>query len=155
MSVAPVAGQKWKWVSLRLEWKEEAKEAEEDPGKGLSPKPPSSRKATEKSKRHGEESEEEEVTVTTIHQPLKMTEIQGSRKEFIQHPNETVVTWLLWCWDSGASSMSLDGNKALQRENIAQDSAIDRGISRCLNRFATLWEQMLLAVKGKTIWSLR
>ena len=36
----------------------------EDPGKGRSAKPPSPRKATEKSKRQGEESEEEGVTVT-------------------------------------------------------------------------------------------
>ena len=65
MSVAPVEGQKWKWVSLCLERKEEeAEEVEEDPGEGPSPKPPPLRKAAEKNKRHGEESDEEGVTVT-------------------------------------------------------------------------------------------
>ena len=66
MSVAPVEGQKWQQVSSHLEWKEEEAEevVEEDPGKGPSSKPPSLRKATEKTKRHGEESEEEGVTVT-------------------------------------------------------------------------------------------
>ena len=154
MSVAPVAGQKWKWASLRLERKEEeaaeaAEEVEEGPGKGPSPKPPSPRKATEKTKRHGEESEEEGVTVTTIRRSLKMTEIQGIRKEFMQYPNETVVSWLLWCWDNRASCVSLDGNKAQQPGNIARDTAIDRGISRCLNRAATLWERILFAVKER------
>ena len=154
MSVAPVAGQKWKWASLCLERKEEeaeeaAEEVEEGPGKGPSPKPPSSRKATEKSKRPGEESEEEGVIVTTFRRPLKMTEIHSCRKEFIQHLNETIVTWLLQFWDNGASSVSVDGSKARQLGNIARDSAIDRGISRCLNRAATLWERMLFAVKER------
>jgi len=92
----------------------------------------------EKSKRHGEESDEEGVTVTTIRRSLKMTEIQGIRKEFMQYPNETVVSWLLWCWDNRASSVSLNSNEACQLGNITWHSAIDRGISRCLDRVATL-----------------
>ena len=111
---------------------------EEDPGKGPSSKPPSLRKATGKTKRHGGESEEEGFTGSTVHQPLKVTEIQGSRKEFTQRPNKTIVTWLLLCWDSGANSMSLDGNEAHQLRGIARDSATDRGISRCLDGAATL-----------------
>lgn len=62
MSVAPVEGQKWKRVFLHLEQKKEKQaeeEVEEGPGKGPSLKPPSPRKATGKTKRHGEESEEE------------------------------------------------------------------------------------------------
>ena len=67
-----------------------------------------------------------------------MTEIQGIEKEFTWHPSETVGTWLLQCWDSGASSVSLSSNEACQLGNITQDSAVDRGTGRCLGGVATL-----------------
>lgn len=105
MSDAPAEGQKWKQLSVHLEWEEEAEKVEKDPGKGPSTKPSLLRKATEKPKRQKEWSEkEEEVTVTTSHQHLKMTEIQGFRKEFSQCPNATIVTWLLWCWTVGPTA---------------------------------------------------
>ena len=135
VSVVPVEGKKWKWVSSHLEQKEEVEEeVEEDPGEGTSSEP---RKAKAKTKRHGEESDEEEISITVC-QPLKMTEIQSSRKEFTRRLNETLVTWLLRCWDGGVSSLSLDGNKARQLGDIARDKSIDRGISRCLDGAATL-----------------
>ena len=83
ISVAPVEGKKWKRVSSCLEWKKEKaeEEGEEDPGEGPSSEPPPLRKAKGKTKRHAEESDKEEVFITT-RWPLKMTEIQGSRKEF-------------------------------------------------------------------------
>lgn len=120
-------------MSLQLEWKVEEAVAgiEEDPGERLSTKPPVLRKRTEKSKRQGGESEEE-VTVTTV-QPLTITEIQASGKESAWCLHGHFVTWLLQCWDTGANSQFLDGNKARQLGNIAEDSAADRGISRCLD----------------------
>jgi len=150
LSVVPVEGQKWKWVSLWLELKEEAavEDVEKDPREGPSLKPSLLRKATEKSKRQGEESKEQ-VTVNTTHQPLKITEIQGSGKEFAQCLDEPFVTWLVWCWDAGANSLFLDGNEARQLGSIDKDSAVDRGINRCLDGVTTLWEQVLLAVKEK------
>ncbi|XP_048786377.1 uncharacterized protein LOC125686442 [Lagopus muta] len=78
-----------------------------------------------------------------------MTEIQGSRKEFTRRPNETLVSWLVRCWDSGAHSLSLDGNEARQLGAIARDPAIDGGISRCSDEAASLWERVLIAVKEK------
>ena len=93
VTIAPVEGQKWKQVWLHQEWKEDTEEAEEDPDEGPSTKPQSLRKATGKTKRQEEESKEKEITVTTTHQPLKMTEIWGSRKEFAQHPHGPIVTW--------------------------------------------------------------
>ena len=78
-----------------------------------------------------------------------MTEAQGSRKEFTRYPNGTLVTWLLCCWDGEASSLSLDGNKVRQLGGIAKDSSIDRGISRCLDGAAALWERMLVAVRER------
>ena len=147
MSVAPVEGKTWKWVSSCLEQKKEEaeEEVEEDPGEGLSSEP---RKAKAKTKRHGEESDEEEISLT-VRQPLKMTKIQGSGKEFTWRPNKTPVTWLLHCWDGGASSLSLDGNEAHQLGGIARHSSIDRRISRSLDRAASLWEQVLVDVKER------
>ena len=66
VSVAPVEGKKWKWVSSRLERKKEEEEeeevkeevVEEDPGEGTSSEP---RKANAKTKRHGEASDGEEI----------------------------------------------------------------------------------------------
>ena len=131
VSAAPVEGKKGTQVSSLLEWLKEAEEeVEEGPGEGPSSEPPSSRKATGKIKRHGKESDEDGVSITTVHRPLKMTEIQGSRKEFTRCTNETLVTWLLRCWDSGTSSLSLGGNKARQLGGIARDSSIDIRISR-------------------------
>ena len=120
-------------------------EVEEDPGEGTSSEP---RKAKAKNKRHEEESDEEEISIT-VRQPLKMTEIQSSRKEFERCPNETLVTWLLCCWDSGASSLSPGGNEARQLGDIARDKSIDRGISRCLDGAATLWDRILIAVRER------
>ena len=154
VSVAPVEGKKWKRVSSRLERKKEEEEegeeveeevVEEDPGEGTSSEP---RKAKAKTKRHEEDSDEEEISIT-VRRPLKMSEIISSRKEFERRPNETVVTWLLRCWDSGASSLSLDGNEARQLGDIAGDKSIDRAISRCLDEAATLWDRILIAVKER------
>jgi len=43
----------------------------------------------------------------------------------------------------------LDSREACQLGSIAKDSAIDRGISTCLNGAFTLWKKVLLAVKKK------
>ena len=45
--------------------------------------------------------------------------------------------------------MPLDGNEARQLGDISRDKSIDRGISRCLDGAATLWEQMLIAVRER------
>lgn len=45
--------------------------------------------------------------------------------------------------------MSLDVNEARQLGGITRDSAIDRGIRRCLDRASTLWERVLAAVKER------
>ena len=45
--------------------------------------------------------------------------------------------------------MSLDGNKAHQLGDIARDKSIDRGISRCLDGAATLWDRILIAVRER------
>ena len=129
MSAAPVEGKKGTQVSSLLErLKEAEEEVEEGPGEGPSSEPPSSRKATGKIKRHGKESDEDGVSITTVRRPLKMTEIQGSRKELTWRSNKTLVTWLLRCWDAGASNLSPDGNEARQLGDIAREKSNGGGI---------------------------
>ena len=81
-----------------------------------------------------------------------MTEIQSSRKEFERCSYKTIVTCLLRCWDSGVSSLSLDGNEARQLGDIARDKSIDRAISRCLDGAATLWDRILIAVRERYLY---
>ena len=143
MSAAPVEGKKGTQVSSLLErLKEAEEEVEEGPGEGPSSEPPSSRKATGKIKRHGKESDEDGVSITTVRRPLKMTEIQGSRKELTWRSNKTLVTWLLRCWHGRASSLSPDGNEARQLGDIAREKSNGGVISRCLDGAATLWKPM-------------
>lgn len=146
ISVAPVEGKKWKRVSMRLERKEGEAQggAAEDPGAGHGAVP---KKAKAKTKRHEEETDDEEEI--TYCRPLKLTEIQGSRKEFTRRQDEGILAWLLRCWDNGANSLSLDGNEARQLGSIAQDAGIDRGISRCSDGAATLWLRLLEAVRER------
>ena len=114
--------------SLLERLKEAEEEVEEGPGEGPSSEPPSSRKATGKIKRHGKESDEDGVSITTVRRPLKVAEIQGSRKELTWRSNKTLVTWLLRCWHGRASSLSPDGNEARQLGDIAREKSNGRGI---------------------------
>ncbi|KAK4810565.1 hypothetical protein QYF61_004528 [Mycteria americana] len=84
VSVAPIHKKKsWKRKSARLE--------REDEGAGPS---------------QGEEEEEEElVNETETTRSLSLSELQDMRKDFSHRPGEHIVTWLLRCWDSGASSL--------------------------------------------------
>ena len=67
-----------------------------------------------------EEGEEDIATITT--RSLKMTEIQGSRKDFSQYPNEPTVAWFLGPWDNGAhqqGSTAKDGPRAIDNNLLA------------------------------------
>jgi len=116
------------------------------PGKGPSirSRSPMPRRVTSPERVGGEE---DIITITTQH--LKMTEIQGLRKDFSHHPNEPTVTSSLRCWDNGANSVLLDSRETCQLGSIARDSAIDGGISTCQDEAFTLWKWMFLAVKEK------
>ena len=172
MSVATLKGRKTKRVSTQLKQKkEEESEVEgagdvreeeegesEEPLKVLSKLPflsagegPSvrPRSPTPRRARSPEGVAGEQDIVTITERSLKLNEIRGLRKDFTRHPSEPIVTWLLRCWDNGASSVSLDGSEARQLGGIARDSAIDRHIGTCQNGSYTLWKRMLLAVKAK------
>jgi len=51
------------------------------------------------------------------------------RKDFSHHPGKDIVTWLLWCWDNGASSLESEGREAKQLGSPDRKGGIDIAIS--------------------------
>ena len=58
----------------------------------------------------------EELTVWS----LTMTELWGMWKELSCHPGVHIVTWLLQCWNNGASSLDLVGSEARQQGSLSR-----------------------------------
>ncbi|KAK4810468.1 hypothetical protein QYF61_004248 [Mycteria americana] len=127
VSVAPIHKKKsWKQKSARLE--------REDEGAG-----PSQRE---------EDEDEELVNETETTRSLSLSELRDMRKDFSRRPGEHVVTWLLRCWDSGASSLELEGKEAKQLGSLSREGGIDKAIgkgepARCL------WRRLLSAMKER------
>lgn len=44
--------------------------------------------------------------------------------------DENIISWMLWCRNTGASNVDQNGKEACQLAGIARDPTIDRGISR-------------------------
>ena len=55
-------------------------------------------------------------------------------KDFSRHPGEHIATWLLRCWDNGASSLELEGKEAKQLGSLARDGGIDKAIGKKRNK---------------------
>jgi len=45
------------------------------------------------------------IETEIITRSLSLSELRDMRKDFSHHPGEHIVTWLLRCWDNGASSL--------------------------------------------------
>ncbi|KAK4832245.1 hypothetical protein QYF61_021170 [Mycteria americana] len=52
------------------------------------------------------------------------------QKDFSCRPGEHVVTWLLRCWDNGASSLELEGKEAKQLGSFSREGGIDKVIGK-------------------------
>jgi len=61
---------------------------------------------------------------------LSLSELRDMRKDFSRHPGEHVVTWLLRCWDNGASSLELEGKEAKQLGYLARKGALTRPLRK-------------------------
>lgn len=70
------------------------------------------------------------------------------RKDFSGHPGEHILTWLLRCWDTGASSQQLEGSEAKQLGSLSRERLIDRVIGRGA-QVLSLWRRLLAAVKER------
>ncbi|KAK4808523.1 hypothetical protein QYF61_009826 [Mycteria americana] len=127
VSVAPIHKKKsWKGKSARLE--------REDEGAG-----PSQRE---------EEEDEELVNETETTRSLPLSELRDMRKDFIRRPGEHIVTWLLRCWDSGASSLELEGKEAKQLGSLSREGGIDKAIGKG-EPARSLWRRLLSAMKER------
>ncbi|GAB0205046.1 hypothetical protein GRJ2_002970200 [Grus japonensis] len=75
--------------------------------------------------------QEEEAEPEVITQSLSLSELQDMRKDFSCHPGEHIVTWLLQCWDNGASSLELESREAKQLGSLAslsREGGIDKAV---------------------------
>lgn len=60
--------------------------------------------------------------------------------------DQCIVTWLLWCWDNGASTLELEGKEVKQLGSLSRA----RGINKVIGRQAlSLWRQLLTGVKQR------
>lgn len=84
-----------------------------------------------------EQEEEPERTTQSLH---------NIQKDCSSQPNEPVVTWLLPCWDMGASSLELEGREAKQLGSLSREVSIDRVIRRLVHTLS-LWRWLLAGVK--------
>ncbi|KAK4813292.1 hypothetical protein QYF61_020871 [Mycteria americana] len=61
---------------------------------------------------------------------------------------EHVVTWLLRCWDNGASSLELEGREAKQLGSLSREGGIDKAIGKGPQALS-LWRRLLSGVKER------
>ena len=59
---------------------------------------------------------------------LSLSELRDMRKDLSRHPGKHIVTWLLQCWDNGASRLELKGREAKQLGSLAREGGIDKAI---------------------------
>ena len=69
-------------------------------------------------------------------------------KDFSRHPGEHIVTWLLRCWDNGASSLELEGKEAKQLGSLARDGGIDKAIGK---KEQILFEMLLFSSEAQLL----
>ncbi|GAB0208981.1 hypothetical protein GRJ2_003363800 [Grus japonensis] len=70
------------------------------------------------------------------------------RKDFSRLPREHITTWLLRCWDNGASSLELEGREAKQLGSLSREGSIDEMIVKGTQALS-LWRQLLSSVKER------
>jgi len=83
-----------------------------------------------------------EIETEIITRSLSLSELQDMRKDFSCHPGEHIVTWLLRCGDTGASSLELEGKEAKQLGSLARDGGIDKAIGK-KDQVLSLWRRLL------------
>ncbi|GAB0206671.1 hypothetical protein GRJ2_003132700 [Grus japonensis] len=58
--------------------------------------------------------QEEEAEPEVITRSPSLSELRDMQKDCSCFPGEHIITWLLCCWDNGASSLELEGREAKQ-----------------------------------------
>ena len=70
------------------------------------------------------------------------------QKDISHRPGKHIVTWLLWSWDSGASSLELEGKEANQLGSLSREGGIDKVIGKGAPALS-LWRRLLSAMKER------
>jgi len=70
------------------------------------------------------------------------------RKDFSNHPGEHIVTWLLRCWDNGASSLELEGKEGKQLGSLDREGGIDKAIGK-KEQVLSLWRRLLSGTRER------
>ncbi|GAB0209411.1 hypothetical protein GRJ2_003406800 [Grus japonensis] len=92
--------------------------------------------------------QEEEPEPEVITRSLSLSELRDMRKDFSHHPGEHIVTWLLRCWDNGASSLELEGREAKQLGSLSREGGIDKAIGKKAQALS-LWRRLLSSVRER------
>ncbi|GAB0208007.1 ubiquitin carboxyl-terminal hydrolase 4 [Grus japonensis] len=90
--------------------------------------------------------QEEEPEPEVITRSLSLSELRDMRKDFSRLPGEHIITWLLRCWDNGASSLELEGREAKQLGSLSREGGIDKAIGKKALALS-LWRQLLSSVR--------
>ncbi|GAB0205085.1 hypothetical protein GRJ2_002974100 [Grus japonensis] len=122
VSVAPVHKKKYTRKSVRL--------VKDDDEPGPSPE------------------QEEEPEPEVITRSLSLSELRDMRKDFSRLPGEHIITWLLRCWDNGASSLELEGREAKQLGSLPREGGIDKAIGKKAQALS-LWRRLLSSVRER------
>jgi len=70
------------------------------------------------------------------------------RKDYSRHPGEHIVTWLLRCWDKGASKLEVKGKETKQLGSLARDGGIDKAIGK-KEQVPSLYRRLLSRVRER------
>ena len=70
------------------------------------------------------------------------------QKDFSHQPDKQILSWLLQCWDFGASRQELEGKEAQQMGSLASNKAIDIGTGEEVGDFSH-WRWHLWSVKDR------
>ncbi|GAB0208219.1 hypothetical protein GRJ2_003287600 [Grus japonensis] len=92
--------------------------------------------------------QEEELEPEVITRSLSLSELRDMQKDFSCHPGEHIITWLLQCWDNGASSLELEGREAKQLGSLSKEGGIDKAIGK-KTQTLSLWRRLLSSVRER------
>ncbi|GAB0177816.1 hypothetical protein GRJ2_000246900 [Grus japonensis] len=95
-----------------------------------------------------QEQEEEETEPEITTQSLSLSELQDVQESFSRQLGEQLVTWLLQCWDSGASSLELEGREAKQLGSLSRERGIGKAIGKGTQALS-LWRRLLSGMRER------
>ncbi|GAB0209275.1 hypothetical protein GRJ2_003393200 [Grus japonensis] len=92
--------------------------------------------------------QEEEPEPEVITRSLSLSELRDMRKDFSCLPGEHIITWLLCCWDNGASTLELEGREAKQLGSLSREGGVDKAIGKKAQALS-LWRRLLSSMRER------